>query len=45
MEEVWTRCRRKSATESADYVFERRLEFSNGRPPHDDITAIVLKVP
>jgi phosphoserine phosphatase RsbU/P len=44
MEEVWTECRLKSATESVDYVFEHQLAFSNGHPPHDDITAVVLKV-
>jgi phosphoserine phosphatase RsbU/P len=44
MEEVWTECQRKSATESVDYVFDRQLAFSNGNPPHDDITAVVLKV-
>jgi sigma-B regulation protein RsbU (phosphoserine phosphatase) len=44
MEEVWTQCRRKSATESVDFVFDHQLAFSNGNPPHDDITAVVLKV-
>jgi len=44
MEEVWARCRHKSATESVDFVFDRQLAFSNGNPPHDDITAVVLKV-
>ena len=44
MEEVWLQCQRKSATEAADFVFERRLEFADGSPPHDDITAIVLNV-
>jgi hypothetical protein len=27
-----------------DFVFDHRLAFSQGAPPHDDITAIVLKV-
>jgi sigma-B regulation protein RsbU (phosphoserine phosphatase) len=44
MEEVWTQCRCKSATESVDFVFDHQLAFSNGNPPHDDITAVVLKV-
>jgi phosphoserine phosphatase RsbU/P len=44
MEEVWTECRRKSATESVDFVFNRQLAFSDGRPPDDDIIAVVLKV-
>ena len=44
MEEVWMQCWRKSATESVDFVFDRQLAFSNGNPPHDDITAVVLKV-
>jgi serine phosphatase RsbU (regulator of sigma subunit) len=44
MEEVWMQCWRKSATESVDLVFDRQLAFSNGNPPHDDITAVVLKV-
>jgi serine phosphatase RsbU (regulator of sigma subunit) len=44
MEEVWAQCRHKSATESVDFVFDRQLAFSNGNPPHDDITAVVLKV-
>jgi len=44
MEQVWAQCRRKSATESADFIFSRQLAFSDGSPPHDDITAVVLKV-
>jgi sigma-B regulation protein RsbU (phosphoserine phosphatase) len=44
MEEVWAQCRHKSATESVDFVFDRQSAFSNGNPPHDDITAVVLKV-
>ena len=44
MEKVWAQCRRKSATESLDFVFDRQLVFSDGNPPHDDITAVVLKV-
>lgn len=44
MEEVWAQCSRKSATESVDFVFDRQVLFSEGHPPHDDITAVVLKV-
>jgi phosphoserine phosphatase RsbU/P len=44
MEEVWAECRHKSATESLDIVFDRKTAFSNGNPPHDDVTAVVLKV-
>ena len=44
IEEVWAQCGHKSATESADFVFDRQVAFSNGSPPHDDITAVVLKV-
>ena len=44
MEEVWAQCGARSATESADFVFDRQEVFSNGRAPHDDITAVVLKV-
>jgi len=44
MEEVWAQCGRKSATESADFVFAHQAAFSNGTAPHDDITAVMLKV-
>jgi phosphoserine phosphatase RsbU/P len=44
MEQVWAQCQRKTATESADFVFDRRMAFSEGIAPHDDITAVVLKV-
>jgi sigma-B regulation protein RsbU (phosphoserine phosphatase) len=44
MNEVWAQCRRKSATESVDFVVDRLLAFSDGAAPHDDITAVVLKV-
>ena len=44
MEQVWAQCRRKSASESLDFIFDRLLAFSDGSPPHDDITAVVLKV-
>ncbi len=41
---VWAQCGRKSANESADFVFSRQSAFSSGIAPHDDITAVVLKV-
>jgi phosphoserine phosphatase RsbU/P len=44
MEEVWTQCRQRSASESADFVFDNQVAFSSGNEPHDDITAVVLKV-
>ena len=44
MEEVWAQCGHTSATESVDFVFDRQVAFSDGSPPHDDITAVVLKV-
>jgi serine phosphatase RsbU (regulator of sigma subunit) len=44
MEDVWSPCWRRSAAESVDVVFDRMLAFSAGSAPHDDITAVVLKV-
>ncbi|MGO8984122.1 MAG: PP2C family protein-serine/threonine phosphatase [Terriglobales bacterium] len=44
MEEVWAQCRGKSATESVNFLFDRQVEFSDGTTPHDDITAVVLKL-
>jgi serine phosphatase RsbU (regulator of sigma subunit) len=44
MEEVWAQCGHTSATESVDFVFDRQVAFSDGSAPHDDITAVVLKV-
>jgi sigma-B regulation protein RsbU (phosphoserine phosphatase) len=44
MDGVWAQCRYKSGAESVDFVFDRQLAFSQGTPPHDDITAVVLKV-
>jgi len=42
--EVWSRCWLKSADESLDCLFEELRAFANGIKPHDDITAVVLKV-
>ena len=44
LEQVWAQCGPKTATASADFVFDRHVAFSNGSAPHDDITAAVLKV-
>ena len=44
MEEAWVQCRHKSATESADFVFDRQVAFSDGSVPHHDISVVVLKV-
>jgi sigma-B regulation protein RsbU (phosphoserine phosphatase) len=44
LEEVWAQCGHTSATGSLDFVFARQLAFSDGSPPHDDITAVALKV-
>ncbi len=44
MEQVWAQCGHKSAMESADFVFDHQEVFSNGTAPHDDVTAVVLKV-
>lgn len=42
--EAWEQCRHRSAMESADFVFNQQDAFSGGTTPHDDITAVVLKV-
>ena len=42
--EVWEQCRLKSAEESLDFVFAGLSEFRRGGRPHDDTTAVVLKV-
>jgi phosphoserine phosphatase RsbU/P len=44
MAEIWAQCERKSASESVDFIFDRQMAFSDGIAPHDDITAVVLKV-
>ncbi len=44
MEEVWAECRHRSAAEAVDFVFNRQVAFSDGYAPHDDITAVALKV-
>jgi phosphoserine phosphatase RsbU/P len=42
--ELWSQCPSKSATESLDHLFDGLQAFSHGIAPHDDITAVVLKV-
>jgi hypothetical protein len=37
--------RTKIGAESLDFIFARQIAFSDGVAPHDDITAVVLKVP
>ena len=44
LREVWAHCWHKSAAEAVDSLFERRSAFAEGNAPHDDITAVVLKV-
>lgn len=44
MEEIWAQCPPCSASESTDFIFDHQASFSEGSLPHDDITAIVLKV-
>lgn len=44
MTEVWAQCERKSASESVDFIFDHQTAFSDGIAPHDDITAVALKV-
>jgi phosphoserine phosphatase RsbU/P len=44
MLELWAQCHTKSSAESLDHLFDGLLAFADGTAPHDDITAIVLKV-
>ena len=44
MNQIWAQCGRKSAAESLDFVFDRLFGFGRDSAPHDDITAVVLKV-
>lgn len=43
--DVWTKCRGRSAEDSLDCLFEGARSFSQGVSPHDDITAVALRVP
>ena len=42
--ELWAECQSKSAAQSLEYLFTGHHAFSDGTTPHDDITAVVLKV-
>lgn len=42
---IWRRSRRWSAEKSLDALFDELHVFSSGAPRHDDITAVVLKIP
>jgi sigma-B regulation protein RsbU (phosphoserine phosphatase) len=44
MHQVWSQCQSKTAEESLDFLFSALHIFSHGTTPHDDITAVVLKV-
>jgi phosphoserine phosphatase RsbU/P len=44
MLELWAQSHARSAAESLDHLFDGLLAFADGTAPHDDITAIVLKV-
>jgi sigma-B regulation protein RsbU (phosphoserine phosphatase) len=44
MSELWAQYKSKSATESLDCLFDGLHAFSDGIQPHDDITAVALKV-
>jgi sigma-B regulation protein RsbU (phosphoserine phosphatase) len=45
LEEIWKQCRCKSADECLDFLFDEVRTFSASGGSHDDITAVVLKVP
>ncbi len=43
--ELWSECSQKSADESLEHLFAGAKLFSNDSGPHDDITAVALRVP
>lgn len=45
LEEIWKQCRCKCADDCLDFLFEQVRTFSASGGSHDDITAVVLKVP
>jgi len=45
LEEIWKQCRCKSADECLDFLFNEVRAFSASGGSHDEITAVVLKVP
>jgi sigma-B regulation protein RsbU (phosphoserine phosphatase) len=45
LDEIWQQCRCKSADDCLDFLFDEARAFSASSDSHDDITAVVLKVP
>jgi sigma-B regulation protein RsbU (phosphoserine phosphatase) len=45
MLEIWRQCRRKSADESLEFLFDGAKQFSADGLQNDDVTAVVLKIP
>jgi sigma-B regulation protein RsbU (phosphoserine phosphatase) len=45
LKEIWQQCRCKSADECLDFLFDEARAFSASSGSHDDITAVVLRVP
>jgi serine phosphatase RsbU (regulator of sigma subunit) len=45
LEQIWGACSSKSADESLDHLLEESRSFSENGRRHDDVTALVLKVP
>ena len=43
--EIWSACLGKSADEALDFLFAEVRAFSGDRRDHDDVTALVLRVP
>ena len=43
--EIWSACLGKSADEALNFLFAEVRAFSGGQGDHDDITALVLRVP
>jgi phosphoserine phosphatase RsbU/P len=45
LSEIWQSCQRRAASESLKILLEEAMAYSEGGRYHDDITAVVLKVP
>jgi sigma-B regulation protein RsbU (phosphoserine phosphatase) len=43
--EIWLKCQKRPASESLEILFEGAMAFAEGGRYHDDITAVVLKIP
>ena len=41
---AWRHSSRKTASEGLEFVFDEARRFCEGRPPQDDMTAVVLKI-